>query len=484
MQSVVQDTIPSVAREDYALVRSFLQKLGAPFYDSEIQRHVSSTPVLDITKEVASFVGDSSKINRNRFYLKLEYKNRLTESIKGRAVASMVLKAIETGAIYNKSGARKRWIEPTSGNTGKGLAEIANLLGVEFTAVFSRLDVSEEIKAYLTRLNANLLSIGSEYSVGDLETLAQNRGKTVTYYWSNFGGANQEIQSLVSGKVAQERARRHEESPSAILKEIDGELLLDTLLPLALEVTNTPIISRAQNGDFYNLKKDLLKKIPELADPNKLVAFVCSIGNTSMLLSTLLNQLGFANVCSIQGGVKALQSETSSGNSSEYCPVPGASITKSSIEFVKKLTRDNPEEYFTFMQYENDQNVYAHVSTTGPELQEQIKDLDYAVCAFGTGGTATGLARYFADKRTKVPVGFPDRPVEGIRTFNSSDGLAFYKPELYGKVIKTETSDLERVLGYFAKKSVGFGPSTWNRTFDRDQSVSRSNRQDVCNNCR
>ena len=58
----------------------------------------------------------------------------------------MVLKAIETGAIYNKSGAKKRWIEPTSGNTGKGLAEIANLLGVEFTAVFSRLDVSEEIK--------------------------------------------------------------------------------------------------------------------------------------------------------------------------------------------------------------------------------------------------------------------------------------------------------------------------------------------------
>ena len=408
MQSAVQDTIPSVAREDYALVRSFLQKLGAPFYDSESQRHVSSTPVLDITNEVASFVGDSSKINRNRFYLKLEYKNRLTESIKGRAAASMVLKAIETGAIYNKSGARKRWIEPTSGNTGKGLAEFANLLGVEFTAVFSRLDVSEEIKAYLTRFNANILTIGSEYSLGDLEALAQNRGKTVAYYWSNFGGANQEIQSLVSGKVAKERAKRNEESPSAVLKEIDGELLLDTLLPLALEATNTPIISRAQNGDFYNLKRNLVNKIPELADQNKLVAFVCSIGNTSMLLSTLLNQLGFVNVCSVQGGVKALQSDTSVAIS-EYCPVPGASITKSSIEFVKKLTRDNPDEYFTFMQYDNVENVYAHMLTTGPELQEHVKDLDYVVCAFGTGGTATGLARYFADKRGQSTGGVPGK---------------------------------------------------------------------------
>ena len=55
---------------------------------------------------------------------------------------------------------------------------------------------------------------------------------------------------------------------------------------------------------------------------------------------------------------------------------------------------------------------------------------------------------------------FPDRPVEGIRTLNGADGLAFYKPELYGQIIKTGTSDLERVLGYFAKKGLGFGPST------------------------
>ena len=67
MQSIVQDTIPSVAREDYALVRSFLQKLGAPFYDSESRRHVNSTPVVDITDEVASFVGDSSRIKRTNF---------------------------------------------------------------------------------------------------------------------------------------------------------------------------------------------------------------------------------------------------------------------------------------------------------------------------------------------------------------------------------------------------------------------------------
>ena len=136
------------------------------------------------------------------------------------------------------------------------------------------------------------------------------------------------------------------------------------------------------------------------------------------------------------------------------------SITKSSIEFVKKLVDDNPEEYFTFMQYDNIENVNAHMSTTGPELQEQIKDLDYVVCTFGTGGTATGLAKYFTDKRAKVLVGFPDRPVEGIRTLSGADGLAFYKPELYGQIIKTGTSGLEQILRHFAKRDLGFGPST------------------------
>jgi len=112
------------------------------------------------------------------------------------------------------------------------------------------------------------------------------------------------------------------------------------------------------------------------------------------------------------------------------------------------------------MQYDNLENVYAHMLTTGPELQEHIKDLDYVVCTFGTGGTATGLARYFAGKRAKVLVAFPDRPVEGIRTLNAVNDLAFYKPELYGLVIKTGTSDLERALGYFVKRGLGFGPST------------------------
>ena len=467
MQRTEQDLVSSAIREDYAVVKTHLQHLGAPFYDARIQDHVNSTPIFDITEKVANFVGGEAKLNGNRFYLKQEYKNRLTNSVKGRAVASMVLKAIESGTVYTKTGSRKRWIEPTSGNTGKGLAEIASLMGVEFTAVFSRLDVSEEIKANLSRAGANILTIGSEYSLGDLEAFAQKRGKSIAYYWSNIGGAEPSTQSFFSDRVSKERAKCNQQKSTdnnKILKEVDGGLLLDTLLPLALEASKIPIISKVQSGEFVKLKKDLLEKIPELSDSNVVVAFLCFVGNTSMYLSNLLNQLGFTNVCSIQGGLKALREENGSKSSSaEFCPLPGASITKSSIEFVKKLVKDNPEEYFTFMQYENIENVYAHMNTTGPELEEQIKDLDYVVCTFGTGGTATGLAKYFSDsskKHTEVIVAFPERPVEGIRTISGADGLSFYKPELYGMVINTNNSELDQVLKYFARIGLGFGPST------------------------
>ena len=458
MQTTQRQDISSMAREDHARVKSYLEKIGAPFYDSEKKTRKNDTPSIEITDMVADYSG--SNLNGNRIYLKLEYKNPLTDSVKGRAVASMVLKAIESSAIYSKSGRRKQWVEPTSGNTGKGLAEIASLLGISFTAVFSRLDVSEEIKSHLTRYGAKAITIGSEYSLGDLESLAQKRGKDIIYYWSNFGGPNEDTQRLVSKKVSEERMKYKRGSPREVLRELDGGLLLDTLLPLGLEASSVPIIARAQKGEFDKLKADLLKMVPELSESNKLVAFVCPLGNTSMVISTLLNQLGFTNVCNIQGGSKSMQTEEGINlASSEFCPVPGASITKSSIVFVKKLVQDNPEEYITFMQYENTENVYAHMMTTAPEIEEQVKNLDYVVCTFGTGGTVTGIARYFGERKRAI-VAFPDRPVEGIRTLGGVEGLSFYKPELYAQIIRTESSQLEEVLAYFARHGLGIGPST------------------------
>ena len=203
-----------------------------------------------------------------------------------------------------------------------------------------------------------------------------------------------------------------------------------------------------------------MKEIPDLERSDVIVGFICPRGNTSMALNTLFSQLGFANVCSLKGGVAALRVNGNSDGSSEYCPIPGSSIASSSIDFVKKLVEENPDHYFTFNQYQNEDNVNAHILTTGPELQSQIPDLGEIVCTFGTGGTATGLAGYFKDKGVKVYAAFPEKPVEGIRTLRGAEGLKFYKPEEYDGIIEVDNDRASNILRFFVEGGIRFGPST------------------------
>src|SRR5678815_3802600 len=74
------------------------------------------------------------------------------------------------------------------------------------------------------------------------------------------------------------------------------------------------------------------------------------------------------------------------------------------------VTKGHPEYYqdkaariaaekggFYVNQFGNEANPLAHEKTTGPEIFEQMDGkLDAMVCGVGTGGTLTGLSRYFA----------------------------------------------------------------------------------------
>ncbi len=457
-------------------VKTFLENIGAPFYDYERQMPVNGTPVLEITNQVSEYSQKGGIAHKTRFFLKEEYRNPLTNSVKGRAVASMVLNGIRRGEIYKPTGEKKMWIEPTSGNTGKGLAEIAELLDVEFIAVFSRLDVSEDIKRVLVRFGAKMITIGSEYSLQDLEGLAKKNGKTVCYYWAMPGEISKESESIFAKSLERVReiegtsSRDGQHSQEPTVKNINPDFFVQNVLTPAAEALRSPLVARIQKGEFSELKREAAHEIPELNDSSYVVGFLCPQGNTSMAVNTLFSQLGFENVCSINGGVDELKNSLgkdgsagtlgSGESTTEFCPLPGSSISSSSIDFVNRLVSENPEEYFTFMQYENVENVNAHLLTTGPEIERQIPDLGAVVCTFGTGGTATGLASYFAKTGVKVYTAFPVRPVEGIRTLRGAEGLEFFKPEEYGGIIEVDNAAVDRALRYFVESGLNVGPST------------------------
>ena len=75
-------------------------------------------------------------------------------------------------------------------------------------------------------------------------------------------------------------------------------------------------------------------------------------------------------------------------------------VTKGHPEYyqdlAKALTAQTPGAYFV-NQFENEANPAAHEASTGPEIWEQTgHSVDAIVVGVGSGGTLTGLSRYFA----------------------------------------------------------------------------------------
>jgi cystathionine beta-synthase len=61
-----------------------------------------------------------------------------------------------------------------------------------------------------------------------------------------------------------------------------------------------------------------------------------------------------------------------------------------------KIARETPGAYY-INQFTNPANPQAHEETTAPEIWEQMQHrVDAVVCGVGTGGTLTGLSRFFA----------------------------------------------------------------------------------------
>lgn len=74
----------------------------------------------------------------------------------------------------------------------------------------------------------------------------------------------------------------------------------------------------------------------------------------------------------------------------------------------ERLARETKNAFY-INQFANSANPRAHEETTGPEIWEQTQhDLDAVVCGVGTGGTVTGLSRFFAQVAPNVELVLAD----------------------------------------------------------------------------
>ena len=72
------------------------------------------------------------------------------------------------------------------------------------------------------------------------------------------------------------------------------------------------------------------------------------------------------------------------------------------IKEAEELHKQYPNSFIP-AQFDNENNVLAHYTTTGPEIYSQTDgELDIFVAAFGTGGTLTGTSKYLKEKKSSI----------------------------------------------------------------------------------
>lgn len=73
------------------------------------------------------------------------------------------------------------------------------------------------------------------------------------------------------------------------------------------------------------------------------------------------------------------------------------------IKKAEQIAASDPKHYFMPQQFKNRANPEIHYLTTGPEIwNDSDGNVDVLVAGVGTGGTITGLSRYFKHKQGKA----------------------------------------------------------------------------------
>ena len=84
----------------------------------------------------------------------------------------------------------------------------------------------------------------------------------------------------------------------------------------------------------------------------------------------------------------------------------------------RRISEENPGEFWWANQFENLDNHLAHYEYTAPEIWEQTKgSIDYLVSSSGSGGTIAGCSKYLKEKNPNLQVALVDPEGSGLAHF-------------------------------------------------------------------
>jgi cysteine synthase B len=128
-------------------------------------------------------------------------------------------------------------------------------------------------------------------------------------------------------------------------------------------------------------------------------------GNTGIAIAMIGAAKGYTVHLCMPECVSAERSMILQGLGAEVSLTHAREGIDGAIHEAHALLEREPERYYMPNQYENPDNVLAHVETTGPEIWEQTAGaVDYFVAGMGTTGTLMGTGRYLKSVKPEVRI--------------------------------------------------------------------------------
>lgn len=183
-------------------------------------------------------------------------------------------------------------------------------------------------------------------------------------------------------------------------------------------------------------------------------------GNTGIGLASIAAMKGYRTVLTMPETMSVERRQLLKAYGAEIVLTEGAKGMPGAIARAEELQKEIPGSVI-MGQFENPANAKAHISTTGPEIWEDLEgDVDVFVAGIGSGGTITGVGEYLKSKKPDVrivavePKGSPFLS-EGRKGAHGLQGIgAGFKPELLNDKIYDEIVTVAEEDAYQAARDM------------------------------
>jgi len=150
--------------------------------------------------------------------------------------------------------------------------------------------------------------------------------------------------------------------------------------------------------------RGVLKPGKELIEPTS--------GNTGIALAFVAAARGYPITLTMPESMSIERRKVLKALGAKLVLTEAAGGMSGAIRTAEQMAASEPARYVLLQQFKNPANPDIHFKTTGPEIWDDTEGkVDVFVSGIGTGGTITGVSRYFKQSRGKPIVSVAVEPV-------------------------------------------------------------------------